>query len=82
MDVLGAGKNVAYLPKRKKQINHNTLYEIMKNQYGSKRIINLINKNTEISLEISGIERLIGNNKTAKRHCKKRIEVIKIRNGK
>jgi len=67
MDVLGAGKNVSDLPKRKKQINHNTLYEIMKNQDGSKRIINLINKNAEISLEISDIERLTGNNKTAKK---------------
>jgi hypothetical protein len=39
----------------------------MKNENGNKRIISLTNKNTKISLEISDIEKLTGNNKTAKK---------------
>lgn len=67
LNALGAGQKIADLPKRKNQINHNTKYEVMKNDDGSKRIISLVNKNTRISLEISDIEKITGNNKTAKK---------------
>lgn len=66
-DALNAGQNIADLPRRKKQINRNTVYEVMKNQEGNRRIINLSNKNAKISLELSDIEKLTGNNKTAKK---------------
>ena len=67
LDTLSAGQNIADLPERKNQINHNTKYEVMKNEDGSRRIISLVNKNSKISLEISDIEKLTGNNKTAKK---------------
>lgn len=66
-DALSAGKNISDLPRRKKQMNRNTVYEVMKNQEGNKRIINLSNKNARISLELSDIDKLTGNNKTAKK---------------
>ncbi len=67
LDILGAGADIADLPERKKQINHNTEYEVMED--GAKRLITLKsnNKATKIIIELSNIGKVAGSNKPAKK---------------
>lgn len=67
LDVLGAGADIADLPDRKKQINHNTDYEVL--QDGNKRLVTLKNGTgtADITLELSDIEKITGSNKPAKK---------------
>lgn len=67
MDVLISGEDVADLPARKKQINHNTSYVVK--QKGKRRLVTMTAQTgeTEITLELSDIDKLIGTNKTAKK---------------
>lgn len=67
LDVLGAGANVGDLPDRKRQVNHNTEYEVLEN--GSKRLISLKNATgtAEVTIELADIDKLTGSNKPAKK---------------
>lgn len=67
LDVLGAGADLADLPDRKKQINHNTEYEVLED--GNKRLISLKNGTgtAEVTIELSDIEKITGSNKPAKK---------------
>lgn len=67
METLEAGANVADLPNRKKQVNHNTGYEVLKD--GNKRLISLKNGTgtAEVTIELADIEKLTGSNKPAKK---------------
>ena len=66
-EVLEAGKDIAELPARKRQINHNTNYEVL--EAGNKRKI--LSKNgaetAEIEIELDDIYKLTGSNKPAKK---------------
>ena len=63
MEVLGAGKNVADLPARKRKIRSSKL-EVM--ERGNQRQIILKEPKAEITLELADIDKLSGNNKPAK----------------
>lgn len=67
LDVLGAGSDVADLPDRKRQVNHNTEYEVLED--GNKRLISLKNGagTAEITIELADIEKVTGSNKPAKK---------------
>ena len=67
LDVLGAGANVGDLPDRKRQVNHNTEYEVLENE--NKRLISLKNATgtAEVTIELADIEKLMGSNKPAKK---------------
>ena len=67
LDVLGAGADIADLPDRKRQVNHNTEYEVLEN--GNKRLISLKNGTgtAEVTIELADIEKVTGSNKPAKK---------------
>ena len=65
LDVLGAGVNIADLPERKKQVNHNVQYQVLEDK--NKRRIALKNKLSEVTVELLGIEKVTGSNKPAKK---------------
>jgi hypothetical protein len=65
LEVLEAGENIADLPARKKQINRNTGLEVL--EKGRGRQINLTNPKTQITIELSDVEKLVGSNKAAKK---------------
>jgi hypothetical protein len=67
LDVLGAGADIADLPDRKRQVNHNTEYEVLED--GNKRLISLKNGTgtAEVTIELSDIEKVTGSNKPAKK---------------
>lgn len=67
LDVLGAGVDIADLPARKHQINHNTHYEVLED--GNKRLVTLKNntETAEVTIELADIEQLTGSNKPAKK---------------
>jgi hypothetical protein len=67
LDVLGAGADIADLPDRKRQVNHNTEYEVLED--GNKRLISLKNGTgtAEVTIELADIEKVTGSNKPAKK---------------
>lgn len=67
LDVLGAGADLADLPDRKRQVNHNTEYEVLED--GNKRLISLKNGTgtAKVTIELSDIEKITGSNKPAKK---------------
>ena len=65
LDVLGAGVNIADLPERKKQVNHNVQYQVLEDK--NKRRIALKNKLSEVTVELLDIEKVTGSNKPAKK---------------
>ena len=65
LDVLGAGVNIADLPERKKQVNHNVQYQVLEDK--NKRRIALKNKLSEVTVELLDIEKVTGSNKAAKK---------------
>lgn len=65
LEVIGAGENVADLPARKKQVNHNTKIEVLEDK--NRRQISLVNEKAEVTIELSDIEKLAGSNKPAKK---------------
>jgi len=64
-ETLGAGKAIADLPARKKQVNHHTVLEVT--EHGKSRRIELSGDKAQVMLEISDIDKLAGNNKQAKK---------------
>lgn len=65
LETLGAGENIADLPDRKKQINHNTTYEVLED--GRKRQVSLVNPKAKVTIELADIDKLTGSNKPAKK---------------
>ena len=65
LDVLGAGADIADLPDRKRQINHNTTYEVLED--GRKRQVSLVNPKAKVTIELADIDKLTGSNKPAKK---------------
>jgi hypothetical protein len=65
LEALGAGENVADLPARKSKINHSTSMELLAD--GQRRQITLTNDKASVTIELSDIEKLVGNNKAAKK---------------
>ncbi len=65
METLGAGSSIADLPQRKKQISKMQYLEV--NKSGPKRQVVLSNQHSEIEIEISDIDKLVGSNKPAKK---------------
>ena len=67
LDVLGAGADIADLPVRKRQVNHNTEYEVLED--GNKRLISLKNGTgtAEVTIELADIEKVTGSNKPTKK---------------
>lgn len=67
LDVLGAGADIGDLPARKRQINHNTEYEVLES--GNKRLVSLKNATgtAEVTIELADIDKLTGSNKPAKK---------------
>ena len=67
METLGAGAGIADLPERKRQVNHNTEYEVLED--GNKRQITLKNGTgtAEVTIELSDIDKITGSNKPAKK---------------
>lgn len=67
LDILGAGENIADLPARKHQVNHNAKYQVMED--GIKRLVTMKNMTgtAEITIELADIDKLAGSNKPAKK---------------
>ena len=65
LEALGAGENIADLPARKKQINHNTTYEVLED--GKRRQVSLINPKAGVTIELADIDKMTGSNKPAKK---------------
>lgn len=65
LETLGAGENIADLPARKKQINHNTTYEVLED--GKRRQVSVINPKAKVTIELADIDKLTGSNKPAKK---------------
>lgn len=66
LKVLSSSKeNLAQLPAKTKQVNHNQTIEILEN--GNKRQITVARNNSTVTLELSDIEKLTGSNKTVKK---------------
>ena len=65
LETLGAGENIADLPARKRQINHNTTYEVLED--GRKRQVSLVNPKAKVTIELADIDKLTGSNKPAKK---------------
>lgn len=64
-ETMSAGKNVAGLPDRKRQVSRTTKYEVFEN--GSSRQVKVSNKNEAITLELPDIDKFSAINKTAKK---------------
>jgi hypothetical protein len=65
LETLGAGENIADLPARKKQINHNTTYEVLED--GKRRQVSVINPKAKVTIELAYIDKMTGSNKPAKK---------------
>lgn len=65
LETLGAGENIADLPARKKQINHNTTYEVLED--GKRRQVSVINPKAKVTIELADIDKMTGSNKPAKK---------------
>lgn len=65
LDVLGAGADLADLPDRKRQVNHNTEYEVSEN--GKRRLVTLMSQKASVTIELTDIEKVSGSNKAAKK---------------
>ena len=65
LETLGAGEGIADLPARKRQINHNTTYEVLED--GRKRQVSLVNPKAKVTIELADIDKLTGSNKPAKK---------------
>lgn len=65
LETLGAGENIADLPARKKQINHNTIYEVLED--GKRRQVSVINSKAKVTIELADIDKMTGSNKPAKK---------------
>ena len=65
LTVLGAGETVGALPYRKALINNSTKIEVIENK--KQREIRLKNTKADIRLVLDDIDRLVGNNKGAKK---------------
>ena len=65
LETLGAGADIAELPGRKQQINHNTTLEVL--ERGSQRQVVMASKNAQITIELADIDKLTGSNKPAKK---------------
>lgn len=65
METLGAGADIADLPTRKQQINHNTTYEVLED--GNKRLVSVKNSKAEVTIELADIDKITGSNKPAKK---------------
>ena len=50
LETLGAGEGIADLPARKRQINHNTTYEVLED--GRKRQVSLVNPKAKVTIEL------------------------------
>lgn len=65
LETLGAGENIADLPDRKKQINHNTTYEVLED--GKRRQVSVKNSKAKVTIELADIDKMTGSNKPAKK---------------
>lgn len=65
LETLGAGEHIADLPARKKQINHNTTYEVLED--GKRRQVSVINPKAKVTIELADIDKMTGSNKPAKK---------------
>ena len=65
LETLGAGENIADLPARKKQINHNTTDEVLED--GKRRQVSVINPKAKVTIELADIDKMTGSNKPAKK---------------
>ena len=65
LDVLGAGADVADLPDRKRQVNHNTEYDVSEN--GKRRLVTLMSQKASVTIELTDIDKITGSNKAAKK---------------
>lgn len=65
LETLGAGENIADLPARKKQINHNTTYEVLED--GKRRQVSVINPKARVTIELADVDKMTGSNKPAKK---------------
>lgn len=65
LETLGAGTDIADLPERKRQINHNITLEVLES--GKRRQINLKNQKASVTIELADIDKLTGSNKPAKK---------------
>lgn len=65
LETLGAGENIADLPARKKQINHNTTYEVLED--GKRRQVSVINPKAKVTIGLADIDKMTGSNKPAKK---------------
>lgn len=57
-EILSYKENINQLPIRKKQINHNSLYKVFKDD--NKRRVTFKNDNAEIVIELENIEKIMG----------------------
>ena len=53
------------MPARKKQINHNTTYEVLED--GKRRQVSVINPKAKVTIELADIDKMTGSNKPAKK---------------
>lgn len=65
METLGAGTDIEDLPARKKQVNHNTMLEVLVS--GKRRQVNLKSQKASVTIELADIDKLTGSNKPAKK---------------
>ena len=65
MEVLGAGEDIQDLPARKSRVSHSTALEVLED--GHRRQVILNSGKASITIELSDIEKLVGNNKAAKK---------------
>jgi len=65
LDVLGAGADLTQLPARKKQISHGATYEVKTK--GKRRLVIMEKGSSEVTIELTDIEKLTGSNKPAKK---------------
>lgn len=65
LDTLGAGAGIADLPKRKKAVSHGSNITVL--EKGKERRVLLNGNKTQVTIELSDIEKIAGSNKTAKK---------------
>ena len=65
LDVLGAGADLADLPDRKRQVNHNTEYKVSED--GKRRRVELKSQKANVTIELTDIDKITGSNKAAKK---------------
>lgn len=65
LKVLGAGKDIADLPEREKQVSHGTKIEVL--ERGNQRQIILKSQKASVTIELADIDKLTGSNKPAKK---------------